>query len=87
MSGGYFDHNQHYISDFIESLKNVIENNKNSAKDEFGDTIGRFYSEEVIEKFKETLFHLEKSYEQIHRIDYLLSGDSSEETFLNKTND
>jgi len=38
----------------------------------------------VIEKFKEAVEALKKAYTYAHRIDWLLSGDDVEESFLRK---
>lgn len=42
------------------------------------------YSDEVIEKFKEGLHHLKIAYVYAQRIDWLLSDDDSEESFLER---
>ncbi len=42
------------------------------------------YPDEVIEKFKEAVDILRKAEVYAHRIDWLLSGDDGEETFLKR---
>ena len=42
------------------------------------------YSDEVIEKFKEGLHHLKVAYVYAQRIDWLLSFDDSEESFMER---
>lgn len=42
------------------------------------------YPDEVIEKFKEAVYHLRKAYIYAHRVDWLLSWDDGEETFLER---
>ena len=81
MSGGHFDYQQHRIQDIIDSIEHVIRNNENSDTNEYGETIGEFFSEKTINEFKTALTHLKKAYTYSHRIDWLLSGDDSEETF------
>lgn len=45
------------------------------------------YPDEVIEKFKEGLDILRKAEIYVQRIDWLLSGDDGEETFLKRLNE
>lgn len=42
------------------------------------------YPDEVIEKFKEGLHYLKNAYIYAQRIDWLISGDDSEEAFLER---
>lgn len=42
------------------------------------------YKEEVVEKMKEGLAAIRKAYIYAQRIDYLLSGDDGEKSFLNR---
>jgi len=42
------------------------------------------YSDEVIQKFKEGLHYLKNAYVYAQRIDWLISGDDSEEAFLER---
>lgn len=68
MSGGYFDYQQHRISDIADSVEELILKNED-------------YSEETIREFKECLECLNKSVIYAQRIDWLVSGDDGEETF------
>lgn len=84
MSGGFFDYKQHAISDIIYSLQSVISNKK--LPSDFYDS-GFYtldYSPEVFEEFIKGLEYLRLAQEYTHCIDYLLSGDYGEETFLAK---
>jgi len=42
------------------------------------------YSDEVIKEFKEAVTLLRKAHIYTHRVDWLLSGDDGEETFLER---
>lgn len=95
MSGGFFDYQEHRISDIADSIEQVIlKNNKEKAKedlypwdyDENGNLYehSRFYygfSDETIERFKEAVDLLKRAEIYTHRIDYLLSSDDGEQTF------
>ena len=77
MSGGKFEYKQYdmnYIADQIEH--EVLTNGKKKTDHE--------YPEEVIEKFKEGIALLRIAAIYTQRIDWLLSGDDREETFLKR---
>lgn len=86
MSGGYFEYNQYKIYQIAEDLETVILNNgkKRIKRESWEDEYHREYSDEVIAKFKEGLELLKKAHIYAHRIDYLLSDDYGEETFLER---
>ena len=84
MSGGSFDHRDFWIRDIAEQIREVIENNDVTEKNKWGDTIGRGYPKEVIEKFQEAVALLERAGIMTHRIDWLLAGDDGEENFLRR---
>jgi hypothetical protein len=95
MSGGFFDYQEHRISDIADSIEQVILKNKQEKSkkdlypwdfDENGDIYEdcRFYytfSDETIERFKEAVDLLKRAEIYAHRIDYLLSSDDGEQTF------
>lgn len=68
MSGGYFDYQQHRISDIADSVEELILKNED-------------YSEETIKEFKEGLDALNKAAIYAQRIDWLVSGDDGEDSF------
>lgn len=80
MSGGHFDYKQFAISDIAESLDKAIRNNK--IKDEYG--FCRDLSKETIKEFKKVYLRLNRVKKEVMCIDWLLSGDDSEETYLQK---
>jgi hypothetical protein len=100
MSGGAFEYNQYkigYIADEVEQLirKNGKEKTKEEMKDEGWrdpdwyekypeDKFHYKYPDEVIEKFKEGLEILRKAEIYAQRIDWLISGDDGEESFLER---
>ena len=100
MSGGAFDYNQYkigYIADQIEEviIKNGVEKTPEELKDESWrddswydkypeDKFHYKYPNEVIEKMKEAVKALKIAQEYAQRVDWLLSGDDGEESFLSR---
>lgn len=100
MSGGRFDYDQYRIGRIADDIEGVIEKNgREKTKEEIKEESWRTndwydkypedsyyykYPDEVIEKFKEALDILRKAEIYAQRIDWLLSGDDGEETFLNR---
>ena len=81
MSGGHFDYDQYRIDQIAEDISQIIRNNKNEERDEWGSKKGYFFPDEVIEEFKKAVKILDTAYVYVQRIDYLLSGDDGEDSF------
>lgn len=96
MSGGHFDYKQYDLRYMAESIQSIIDRNgKEKDKDErwhddswyeqYPEDKYHFkYPDEIIEKFKEGVDLLKKAEVYTQRIDWLLSGDDGEETFLRR---
>jgi hypothetical protein len=100
MSGGSFEYNQYkigYMADEIDQLirKNGKEKTAEEMKDEGWrdpdwyekypeDKFHYKYPDEVIEQFKDAVEILRKAEIYAHRIDWLISGDDGNETFLER---
>jgi hypothetical protein len=84
MSGGAFDYGQYQISTIAETVESLILKNNSVEPDEFGNFEGRHFSPETIEEFKKGLKLLKQAYVYAQRIDWLVSGDDSEDTFLQR---
>ena len=100
MSGGYFDYKQWHIQQIAEDVETIIERNgREKTREELkeegwrdNDWYKKYpedlyyykYPDEVIEKFKEGLIILKKAAIYAQRIDWLLSGDDGEESFLRR---
>lgn len=82
MSGGYFDYEQYKIDRIADEVDQLIISNDYNALNEWGDPIGRGYSPETIEQFKIGLQILKMAAIYAQRIDWLVSGDDSEDSFL-----
>lgn len=100
MSGGYFDYNQHKIGYIAEDIQKLIDRNgKEKTREELkeegyrdSDWYKKYpedlyhykYSDEIIEKFKEAVNILKKAEIYAQRVDWILSGDDGEESFLKR---
>ena len=80
MSGGHFDYKQFYIRDIIGEVEYLIKNNNVINEWDYANN----FSDEVIEKFKVGLEILKQAEIYTTRIDWLVSGDDGEETFLER---
>ena len=100
MSGGAFNYDQYkigYMVDQIEEIvvKNGVEKTPEDLKEEgwrdpdwykkYPEDLFHYkYPDEVIEKMKEGIEVLKSAQIYAHRIDWLLSGDDGEESFLRR---
>ena len=87
MSGGHFDYKQHHIDDIICEMETVIRNNnkENDSLEYFGEyDQNHNLSPEVIVEINKAIVFLKLGKIYTHRIDYLLSGDDSEESFFKR---
>lgn len=82
MSGGHIGYHRHRLEDIAFEIEELIAMNDSEALDRFGERIGNGYPKEVIEKFDDAVLTLRQAAEMVHRIDYLLSGDDGQESFL-----
>ena len=100
MSGGAFDYNQQTILRIAEDIQEVIDKNgKEKTREEIKaegwrddnwykkypeDLFHYKYTDDVIEEMKKGVAILKIAYVYAQRIDWLLSSDDSEETFLKR---
>ena len=84
MSGGHFDYAQYRIEDIAVGIDEVIAANDDETLNEWGQRRGNGYPPEVIEKFREAAHTLRQAAEMAQRIDWLLSGDDDESSFLRR---
>ena len=100
MSGGAFDYKQWHIEQIADDVEKLIEKNgrektREELKEEgwrnddwyekYPEDLYHYkYPDEVIEKFKEGMKALRVAAVYAQRIDWLLSGDDGEESFLER---
>lgn len=83
MSGGFFSHTNTHISIIADDIQLIIETNHD--KNEWGES--RDYSEETLEKFRIAINTLHTVSAMVRMIDYLLSGDTGEDSFNRRWNE
>jgi hypothetical protein len=100
MSGGHFDYDQYKIGYMADSIEKLIEQNgRKKTMEELKDENWRDpkwyekypedlfhyeYPDEVIEEFKKGVELLKLAQIYAHRIDWLVSGDDGNESFLKR---
>lgn len=99
MSGGHFDYDQYKIGYIADSIERAIEINgrektaeelkdswmpHNWYEEHSEDTFYYKYPDEVIAEFKTAVVILRKAQIYAHRVDWLLSGDDGEESFISR---
>lgn len=96
MSGGHFDYNQYLINDIADSIERELnKQGKEKPKDELygNDEYYKEYPEEkyyytypeiVQEKMREAVKQLKIAATYAHRVDWLLSGDDDDESFIER---
>jgi len=80
MSGGYFNYENYRMNDIGRAVEELIAHNDTSE-------YHGGYGPQTLERFQEAVDLIKRVDIIVHRIDYLVSGDSGEETFhrhLNK---
>lgn len=77
MSGGYFDYEHHKLFGIAESIRELLRSDRYK---EFRESL----SEDSLEAIHIGEVMVRVAYIYAHRIDYLISGDDSDETFLER---
>lgn len=78
MSGGHFNYAQYRIADIVEGIESAIKGN--GIKDEYG--YANSYSKKTLKEFKKGIYFLKKAQIFAHEIDWLISGDNGEDSFM-----
>jgi hypothetical protein len=99
MSGGHFDYKQYKINEITDSIERELNRQgEEKPKDELYGDEAYFekypeekyyytYSDIVQEKMKEAVKQLKIAAVYAQRVDWFLSGDDSEESFIKRLND
>ena len=90
MSGGHFDYAQYRINDIVNSIEEIISRNnleiaeEDKPKDEWGFYEQRYYEypPHIIEEFKNAVKYLKIAQVYAQSVDWLISGDDGEESFM-----
>lgn len=81
MSGGHFDYKDDQIGWIANKIGQLIEYNDSTQTNEWDDWVGHGFSKETVEQLHAAKIFLEIAQIYAHRIDWLVSGDDSEESF------
>jgi hypothetical protein len=100
MSGGHWDYLQYRFTDVVEDIQNIVERNgKEKTREElkneswrdpewYGkypeDKFHHKYPDEVIKEFNKGAEIIKQAQVYMQRIDWLLSGDDGEESFIKR---
>ena len=77
MSGGRFDYNQHKLQYLAEDIQEIIERNNPLNP-------GDSHAPEIIARYKEAAYNLERVFQMVQRIDWLESCDDGPESFMER---
>jgi hypothetical protein len=81
MSGGYFDYEQYKLSCIADKVQQLILNEESTEVNSWGDPLKKNWSKDTLDAFVEAVFLLRLAEIYAQRIDWLVSGDDSEESF------
>lgn len=84
MSGGYFERRDYNITMVADDIQNIIDNNDQPDRREWDCAGGHNYPSAVIKELKSAVKALRIAAIYAHRVDYLLSSDDGESSFLNR---
>ena len=87
MSGGYFNYKQYELGYIADSIETVIHNFDTDQKDSYDQKYREKYKDAEIDVFRQAVFFIRKAEIYTHRIDWLLSGDDSTESFFVRLGD
>lgn len=81
MSGGHFDYKNYNIAMIADQIEELVANNDSNELNEWGDVVGSHFSSQTVEELKKAITILKLAAVYTQRIDYLISGDDSENSF------
>ncbi len=84
MSGGHFNYKQWEIGNIADEVEQLILTNDSEELDEWGYRKGSHFTPETIAEFKKGLTVLRQAFVYAQRIDWLVSGDDGEDSFLRR---
>lgn len=82
MSGGHWNYKQYQIRQAVDDIDQMIRTNDDKTPNEWGNPTGYHFPPAVIEEFRRAMAVLQAAEIYWHRIDWLVSGDDGEESFL-----
>ena len=80
MSGGHFAYVQFRMEDIAVEIDELVEQNDVPGRDDFCNS----FPEKIIERFKVAAHTIRRAQEMAQRVDWLVSGDDGEESFMSR---
>lgn len=81
MSGGHFNHEQYKLINIADEIEHALQDNDDEGAE------GRYaFKPETKLRFKEAIDKLNEAFIYAQRIDWFLSGDDGEDSFLERLN-
>ena len=77
MSGGRFNYDQTSLINLSEDIQEIIDRNNPLNP-------GDRHSPDIIARYKEAVYNLERTYQMVQRIDWLESQDDGPESFIER---
>lgn len=87
MSGGHFGYKQYEIEPIAYEIERLIEVNDSTDLNCYGDKIGYGFNPDTLKHFQDAVVTLRKAAAYAQRIDWLVSGDDSENSFNQRLNE
>ena len=81
MSGGYFNYDQYRLGYIADSIEQLVRDNNSTELNDWGNPKANNFSPETIKEFEQAIRFLKQAVIYAQRIDCLVSGDESEDTF------
>jgi len=84
MSGGHFNYKQYEIEHIADQVEQMIIDNESEELDEWNNRKGYGFAEDTMAEFKKALVIIRQAQVYAQRIDWLVSGDDGEDSFLSR---
>lgn len=86
MSGGRYNYKQHDIRDIYETIEHVLNTQGELSEHQWyaDEVYNEVFRPDVEKAMREGVELLKKAYIYAHRIDWFLSGDDGEDSFLHR---
>jgi len=80
MSGGHFDYQQFAMKNTADDVRKLIHDN--ATEDEWG--FANFFTPDTIAKFERAVEAIDLAADMLHEIDWLVCGDTCEDSFAKR---
>jgi hypothetical protein len=87
MSGGHFNHKQFAFAEIAEQISDVLETEANPGVNQWGERTDYGFRPDTLDNIKSILMLVKIAQVYVSELDYLLSSDTSEDSFFSNIND